>query len=327
MRRRDFIVWFSASTAWPLVAGAQHKSVPVIGYLNVGFPQLQHPFVVAFHEGLKEAGFAVGENVTIEYRWAEERYDRLPELAADLVRRKVEVIVATGELPLRAAASATSTIPVVFTIGSDPVQSGLVGSLSRPDGNITGFTAIATELVSKRFELVSELLPQARKIAVLVNSGGSSAVSEVTIRQAQQAVGPKGIQLLILKADDGSSLEAAFASVAQEHADAIVVRADAFFFLRREQITALAARYVVPAIYELQGFVDAGGLISYGPNVAALRRQVGIYTGKILKGAKPADLPIQQPIKFDLTLNLKTAKALGLTVPPSMLARAEKVIE
>ncbi len=180
--------------------------------------------------------------------------------------------------------------------------------------------------MSKRFELVSELLPQAKKIAVLINSS-ASAVSEVTIALAQQAVGPKGIQLLILKADDGSSLEAAFASIAKEHADAIVVSADAFFFLRREQITALAARYVIPAIYELQGFVDAGGLISYGPNVAALRRQVGIYTGKILKGAKPGDLPIQQPTKFDLALNLKTAKALGLTVPPSILARADEVIE
>jgi putative ABC transport system substrate-binding protein len=326
MRRREFIAGFGATTAWPLVARAQQKSMPVIGYLNVGFPQLQHPFVVAFHEGLKETGFVAGENLAIEYRWAEEHYDRLPELAADLVRHKVEVIVATGELPLRAAASATSTIPVVFTIGSDPVQSGLVASIARPDGNITGFTAIATQLVSKRFELVSELLPQAKKIAVLINSS-ASAVSEVTIGLARQAVGPKGIQLLILKADDGSSLEAAFASIAQEHADAIVVSADAFFFLRREQITALAARYVVPAIYELQGFVDAGGLISYGPNVAALRRQVGIYTGKILKGAKPGDLPIQQPTKFDLALNLKTAKALGLTVPPSMLARADEVIE
>jgi len=247
-------------------------------------------------------------------------------LAADLVRRKVDVIVATGELPLRAAASATSTIPIVFTIGSDPVQSGLVGSLARPDGNITGFTAIATQLVSKRFELVSELIPQAKKIAVLLNHS-ALAVSEVTIGLAQQAVSAKGIQLLILKADDGGSLEAAFAAIAQEHADALVVSADAFFFLRREQIAALAARYVVPTIYELQGFVEVGGLMSYGPNVAALRRQVGIYTGKILKGARPADLPIQQPTKFDLALNLKTAKALGLTVPPSMLARADEVIE
>ena len=326
MRRRDFITLIGSTTALPFVARAQQKSMPVIGYLSVGSPQLQHPFVVAFHEGLKEAGFVAGENLTIEYRWAEERYERLPRLAADLVGRKVEVIVATGELPLRVAASATSTIPIVFTIGSDPVQSGLVASLARPDRNITGFTAIATELISKRFELVSELLPKARKIAVLMNSN-ASGVSEVTIRLAQQAVNAKGMGLLILEAGDDNALELAFASIVRERADALVVSADAFFFLRREQITALAARYAVPTIYELQGFVDAGGLISYGPDVAALRRQVGIYTGRLLKGAKLADLPIQQPTKFDLALNLKTAKGLGLIVPPSMLTRADVVIE
>ena len=326
MRRRDFITLIASATALPFVARAQQKSMPVIGYLSVGSPQLQHPFVVAFHEGLKEAGFVAGENLTIEYRWAEERYERLPRLAADLVGRKVEVIVATGELPLRVAASATSTIPIVFTIGSDPVQSGLVASLARPDRNITGFTAIATELISKRFELVSELLPNARKIAVLMNSN-ASAVSEVTIRLAQQAVNAKGMGLLILEAGDDNALELAFASIVRERADALVVSADAFFFLRREQITALAARYAVPTIYELQGFVDAGGLISYGPDVAALRRQVGIYTGRLLKGAKLADLPIQQPTKFDLALNLKTAKGLGLIVPFSMLTRADVVIE
>jgi ABC-type uncharacterized transport system substrate-binding protein len=326
MRRRDFITLIGSATALPFVARAEQKSMPVIGYLSVGFPQLQHPFVFAFHEGLKEAGFVAGENLTIEYRWAEERYERLPGLAADLIGRKVEVIVATGELPLRIAASATSTIPIVFTIGSDPVQSGLVASLARPDRNITGFTAIATELISKRFELVSELLPKARKIAVLMNSN-ASGVSEVTIRLAQQAVNAKGMGLLILEAGDDNALELAFASMVRERADALVVSADAFFFLRREQITALAARYAVPTIYELQGFVDAGGLISYGPDVAALRRQVGIYTGRLLKGAKLADLPIQQPTKFDLALNLKTAKGLGLIVPPSMLTRADVVIE
>ncbi len=327
MKRREFIKLLGGvATSWPLAARAQQKSMPVIGYLNVGFSQLQHPFVVAFHEGLKEMGFVAGENLAIEYRWAEERYDRLPELAADLVRHKVDVIVATGELSLRAAASATPTIPIVFTIGSDPVQSGLVASLARPDSNITGFTAIATQLVSKRLELVSELLPQAKKIAVIINPG-ALAVSDVTIRLAQQVAAPRGIQLLILKADDTISLEAAFASIPREHADAAIVSADAYFFLRREQVTALAARYVVPTIYELQGFVEVGGLMSYGPNVAALRRQVGIYTGKILKGAKPADLPIQQPTQFDLVLNLKAAKALGLTVPASLLVRADEVIE
>jgi len=326
MRRREFIKLLAGVAAGlPIAAHAQQKSWPVIGYLSVGFPQLQHPFVVAFHEGLKETGFIDGENLTIEYRWAEELYDRLPACAADLVRRKVDVIVAMGEPPLRAAASATS-IPVVFVTGGDPVQSGLVASLARPGGNMTGFTAIATELLSKRFELLSELVPKARTIALLVNPNATS-FSEVTIRLAQQAARAKGIQLLIVKAGDDGDFDAAFASISQQHADALIVNADAFFFAQRERIVALAARYAVPATYELQEFVGAGGLISYGPNVASLRRQVGVYAGKILKGAKPADLPIQQPTKFDLMINLKTAKTLGLTVPPTLVARADEVIE
>ncbi len=327
MRRREFIKLLAGVAAGlPIAAQAQQKSWPVIGYLSVGFPQLKHPFVVAFHEGLKETGFIDGENMTIEYCWAEELYDRLPALAADLVRRKVDVIVATGEPPLRAAASATSTIPVVFVTGGDPVQSGLVASLARPGGNMTGFTAIATELLPKRFELLSELVPKARTIALLVNPNATS-FSEVTIRLAQQAARAKGIQLLIVKAGDDGDFDAAFASISQQHADALIVNADAFFFAQRERIVALAARYAVPATYELQEFVGAGGLISYGPNVASLRRQVGVYAGKILKGAKPADLPIQQPTKFDLMINLKTAKTLGLTVPPTLVARADEVIE
>jgi len=327
MRRREFIKLLAGVAAGlPIAAHAQQKSWPVIGYLSVGFPQLQHPFVVAFHEGLKETGFIDGENLTIEYRWAEELYDRLPAFAADLVRRKVDVIVAMGEPPLRAAASATSTIPVVFVTGRDPVQSGLVASLAHPGGNMTGFTAIATELLSKRFELLSELFPKARTIALLVNPNAAS-VSEVTIQLAQQAAGAKDIRLLVVKAGGESDFEAAFASIAEQHADALMVSADAFFFSQRERIVALAARYAIPATYELQEFVSAGGLISYGPNVASLRRQVGVYAGKILKGAKPADLPVQQPTKFDLMINLKAAKALGLTVPPSLLARADEVFE
>jgi ABC-type uncharacterized transport system substrate-binding protein len=327
MRRRELIKLLGGVAAGlPFAAHAQQKSMPLIGYLGVGLPQLQHPFVVAFREGLKEAGFVDGENLIIEYRWAEEHYDRLPVLAADLVHRKVDVIVATGEPSLRAAAGATSTIPVVFVTGNDPVQSGLVASLARPGGNMTGFTAIATELLSKRFELLSELLPMARTIALLVNPNAAS-VSEVTIRLAQQAASAKGIRLLIVNAGDASDVEAAFASIAQQRADAVMVSADAFFFAQRERIVASAARYEVPAAYELQEFVDAGGLISYGPNVGSLRRQVGVYAGKILKGAKPVDLPIQQPTKFDLMINLKAAKALGLTVPPTLLARADEVIE
>ena len=327
MRRRELIKLLGGvAIGLPFAAHAQQKSMPLIGYLGVGLPQLQHPFVVAFREGLKETGFVDGENLIIEYRWAEEHYDRLPVLAADLVRRKVDVIVATGEPSLRAAAGATSTIPVVFVTGNDPVQSGLVASLARPGGNMTGFTAIATELLSKRFELLSELLPKARTIALLANPNAAS-VSEVTIRLAQQAASAKGIRLLIVNAGDASDFEAAFASIAQQRADALMVSADAFFFAQRERIVALAARYAVPATYELQEFVGAGGLISYGPNVASLRRQVGVYAGKILKGAKSADLPIQQPTKFDLMINLKAAKALGLTVPPTLLARADEVIE
>ena len=327
MRRREFIKLLAGVAAGlPIAAHAQQKSWPVIGYLSVGFPLPQHPFAVAFHEGLKETGFIDGENLTIEYRWAEERYDRLPALAADLVHRKVDVIVASGEPPLRAAASATSTIPVVFVTGNDPVQSGLVASLARPGGNLTGFTAIATELLSKRFELLSELLPKARTIALLVNPNNTS-FSEATIRLAQQAAAAKGIQLLIVKAGDDGDFDAAFASISEQHADALIVNADAFYFAHREEIAALAARYAIPATYELQEFVRAGGLISYGPNVASLRRQVGVYAGKILRGAKPADLPIQQPTKFDLMINLKAARTLGLTVPSTLMARADEVIE
>ena len=327
MRRREFIKLFGGVAAGlPFAAYAQQKAMPLIGYLGIGLPQLQHPFVVAFREGLKENGFVDGETLTIDYRWAEEHYDRLPALAADLVSRKVDVIIATGEPSLRAAASATSTIPVVFVTGNDPVQSGLVASLAHPGGNMTGFTAIATELLSKRLELLSELLPKARMVALLVNPNAAS-VSEVTTRLAQQAASAKDIRLFIVKAGGESDFEAAFASIAEQHADALMVSADAFFFSQRERIAALAARYAIPATYELQEFVSAGGLFSYGPNVASLRRQVGVYAGKILKGARPADLPVQQPTKFDLMINLKAAKALGLTVPPSLLARADEVFE
>jgi len=327
MRRREFIKLLGGvAGGLPFAAYAQQRSMPLIGYLGIGLPQLQHPFVVAFREGLKETGFVDGETVIIDYRWAEEHYDRLPALAADLVRRKVDVIIATGEPSLRAAASATSTIPVVFVTGNDPVQSGLVASLAHPGGNMTGFTAIATELLSKRLELLSELLPQARTVALLVNPNAAS-VSEVTTRLAQQAASAKDIRLFIVKAGGENDLEAAFASIAEQHADALMVSADAYFFAQRERIVALAARHAIPATYELQEFVSAGGLFSYGPNVASLRRQVGVYAGKILKGARPADLPVQQPTKFDFMINLKAAKALGLTVPPSLLARADEVFE
>src|SRR6266702_4771319 len=327
MRRREFIKLLGGvAGGLPFAAYAQQRSMPLIGYLGIGLPQLQHPFVVAFREGLKQTGFVDGETVIIDYRWAEEHYDRLPALAADLVRRKVDVIIATGEPSLRAAASATSTIPGVFVTGNDPVQSGLVASLAHPGGNMTGFTAIATELLSKRLELLSELLPQARTVALLVNPNAAS-VSEVTTRLAQQAASAKDIRLFIVKAGGENDLEAAFASIAEQHADALMVSADAYFFAQRERIVALAARHAIPATYELQEFVSAGGLFSYGPNVASLRRQVGVYAGMLLKGARPAVLPVEQPTKLAFMMNLKAAKALGLTVPPSLLARADAVFE
>ena len=282
--------------------------------------------MAAFRQGLSETGYVEGQNVAIEYRWAEGRYDRLPALAADLVGRKVDVIVTSGGDPAALAAkNATSTIPIVFTVGGDPVAAGLVASLARPGGNLTGVSILAVELMPKRLELLSELVPQARVIALLVNPNNPNA--ERIMRDVQEAARAKGVQLHILKAGTESEIDAAFASLVQLQAGALVVGADPFFNSRREQLVALAARHAVPAIYEWREFAAAGGLISYGASLTAAYRQVGIYAGKILKGAKPADLPVQQPTTFELVVNLKTAKALGLTVPPSILARADEVIE
>jgi len=262
--------------------------------------------------------------VAIEYRWAEGSYDRLPGLAADLVGRKVDVILPGGTPSALAVKSATSTIPVVFIVG-DAVAAGLVPSLARPGGNLTGVSLLTFELMAKRLELLSELVPQASVIALLVNA--NSAMAERIMRDVQEAARSKGVQLHILKAGSESEIDAAFATLAQLHAGALLVGTDPFFNSRREQLVALASRHAVPAIYEWREFADAGGLISYGPSLPAANRQVGIYVGRILNGAKPADLPVQQPTTFELVINLKTAQALGLTVPPSILARADEVIE
>jgi putative ABC transport system substrate-binding protein len=329
MRRRDFIAAFAgAMVGWPFAVRAQKKAMPVIGFLSIAAPGAQTtPFVSAFRQGLGELGYTDGENVAIESRWADGRYDRLPALAADLARREVDMIAAvSGDATIRAATDASAIIPVIFITGSDPVGSGLVASLARPGGHLTGISIITTQLTSKRFELLFELVPKASTIVLLLNPNTSSP-AERPILDMQEAARAKGIQFAILKAATESEIDAAFASLLQLHASALVVGTDAFFNSRREQLVALAARHAIPAIYEWREFVAAGGLISYGASLAGVYRQLGIYAGKILKGAKPADLPVQQPDKFELVINLKTAAALGLAVPQSILARTDEVIE
>jgi putative ABC transport system substrate-binding protein len=307
---------------------AQQKSMPVIGSL-IRFsppPDLSNLSRGPFAQGLSEMGYVEGQNVAIERRWAEEHYDRLPALAADLVSRKVDVIVAWGGTPpALAAKNATSTIPIVFSGVGDPVGIGLVASLARPGGNLTGFSNIATELAGKLIELLSELVPQAKVFALLENP--NNAASEQFVQNAQEAARTKGVQLPVLKAGTEGEIDAAFASLDELQVGGLVVEPEGLFLRRGAQIAALASRHAVPAIYAFRQNVAAGGLISYGADDQAVLRQVGIYAGKILKGAKAADLPIQQPTRFELVVNLNTAKALGITVPPSILARADEVIE
>ena len=301
-----------------LAAEAPRKAMPVIGYLHFAPPP------AVFRQGLSETGYVEGQNVAIEYRWAEGRYDRLPALARDLVDRKVDVIAAFGPPAAHAAQSATSTIPIVFAVGTDPVADGLVASLAQPGGNLTGMSNLAVALVPKRLELLTELVPQAKVVALLVNP--NNPYTEPMIRDVQEAARAKRVQLPILKAATESEIAAAFATLANLHADALVVGDDTFFTSRREQIVALASRHAIPAIYQFREFTAAGGLISYGSSLTAATRQVGIYAGRILKGTKPADLPVVLPTTFALVINLKTAKALGLTIPPTLLMLADEVI-
>jgi len=329
MRRRDFVLLVAGAMAPPCVAAAQQKVMPVIGFLSF-FSPATNPSEIgrgAVPQGLYQTGFVEGQNIAIERRWAEGHYDRLPAMAADLVSRKVDLIVTFGGTPpALAAKSATSTIPIVFTGLANPVGIGLVASLARPGGNITGFSNLTGELTPKRLELLCELVPQATVIALLVNPD-NPGLGEQYLGFMQEAAHTKGIQLPVLKARTEREIDTAFGSLGQLEAGGLVVSPDAFLDSRSEQFVELASRYAVPAIYEHRLFTAAGGLISYGIDTAALARQAGIYAGRILNGEKPADLPVQQPTIFELVVNLKTAKALGLTVPPSILARADEVIE
>jgi putative tryptophan/tyrosine transport system substrate-binding protein len=323
MRRRELMLLLGGALTAARALRAQHKAMPVIGFLGTTSPDPNAPFVAAFRQGLSATGYVEGQNVTIEYGWAQGHYDRLPALAADLVGRKVDVIVTQGGTPAaRAAKNATSTIPIVFSSG-DPVENGLVTSLARPGGNLTGTSIMSIELWPKRLELLSELVPQARVIALLVNPSSLRA----HIQYVQEAARAKGLQLHILNAATEANFETAFASLGQLQVGTLLVSTDPAFLSWRDRLVALAARHAVPTIYEWREFAVAGGLISYGTSLTGSWRQAGIYAGKILQGAKPADLPVQQPTTFELVVNLNTAKALGLTIPPSILARADEVIE
>jgi ABC-type uncharacterized transport system substrate-binding protein len=323
--RRKFIVALGGTTvAWPLRARAQQP--PVVGWLGSGWPDLVVFVMRAFHQGLKETGYVDGRNVVIEYRWAEGQYDRLPALAADLVRRQVAVIVATPTPATLSAKAATTTIPIIFATGGDPVELGLVASLNRPGGNLTGVSILSVPLVAKRLELLHELVPNAKKFALLVNPANKTIADSATkgVETVTQAF---GLELQVLTASTEHDFEPAFATLIQRGAGALVISADAFFNSKRDQLVALAARYAVPTIYETRDFVSAGGLMSYGASFPDMYRQVGIYTGRILKGEKAADLPVQQAVKIEMAVNLKTAKTLGLTFPLTLLGLADEVIE
>lgn len=324
IRRREFIAGLMGTTSWPMAAGAQPSTLPTIGFLNSATPVGYAPMLNAFRDGLKERGFAEGENVAIEYRWADDRNERLPALVADLVRRRVDVIAANGPAAI-AAKAATSTIPIVFFGGYNPVKFGLAKSLNRPGGNATGVSMMNIELGPKRLELVRELFPNAIAMALLVNGGNPNAAE--TARELQEAARRLGLKLHVLRASTPAEIDQAFESLPNMHAAALVIGPDPFFNTQSEQFATLTLRHKLPAIYQYREFAAAGGLMSYGGSITDLYRRLGVYAGRILKGEKPGDLPIQQSTKVELFINMKTAKALGLTVPLPLLGRADEVIE
>jgi putative ABC transport system substrate-binding protein len=329
MRRRAFIALFGgAAAAWPLAARAQQAALPVIGFLRIGSADANVRNLAAFRKGLSETGYVEGQNVTVEYHWLEGQYDRLlPALVADLVRRRVAVIATPASTTVALAAkTATATIPIVFGVGEDPVRLGLVASLARPGGNVTGINFFNSEVDAKRLQLLHELVPKAVRVAVLLNPANVSS-AESTSRGAKEAAPAIGLQIQIRNASTIGEIDAAFAAFARERPDALFVAPDGFFASRRGQFATLAARDRIPAAYSQRDYVAAGGLMSYGTDIADMFHQVGVYTGSILKGAKPADLPVLQPTKFELVINLQTARALGIEVPPGLLAIADEVIE
>jgi putative ABC transport system substrate-binding protein len=326
MRRREFITLIGGAVAgWSLAAQAQQPATPIIGFLNSASPEGYVPYATAFRQGLNEAGYVDGQNVTIEYRWAEGRYERLPTQAADLVRRQVSVIAATSTPAILVAKAATSTIPIVFTTGADPVKLGIVASLNQPSGNATGVSFFISEMGSKQAGLVHDLVPTAARVGLLVNP--NFPATNAHTRDVTTAASAIGFQIDVMQASDSREIEAAFGALVRNRADALLVGSDPFLLSRRLQIATLAARHAIPAVYPVRDFAEAGGLMSYGASQTEAYRQAGIYTGKILKGAKPADLPVMQSTKFELVINLPTAHAIGLEIPPMLLARADDVIE
>jgi putative ABC transport system substrate-binding protein len=328
VRRREFITLLGgAVAAWPLAARAQQTAIPVVGWLYAGAPAAIAHLMPGFRQGLNDTGFIEGQNVTIEYRFAEGQYDRLPNLVADLIRRQVTVIVTPGS-PVAALAvkDTTRTIPIVFSISEDPVKLGLVGSFARPGGNATGINFFSSEVIAKRLGLLHDLVPKAARIAVLINPG-NAPTAEATLRDIPEAARALGLQIQVLKASTSREIEATFATLGRERTDALFVAGDAFFSSRRVQFAVLAVRHAIPAIYSTREYPEVGGLMAYGTDVASRFRQAGVMSGQVLKGAKPADLPVLQSTKFEFVINMQTARALGLEVPAQLLATVDEVIE